>query len=85
MRCNRYKGPDVGSFDQETGQLVPFYHPRRHSWTDHFTLEEAIVQPLTAEARVTIQILSINSEERVRERQRLLEAGLYGNDIRGKI
>jgi len=23
MRCNRYKGPNVGSFDPETGALVP--------------------------------------------------------------
>ena len=23
-RCNRYKGPNVGSFDPQTGALVPF-------------------------------------------------------------
>lgn len=28
VRCNRYKGYNVGSFDPETGQLVPFYNPR---------------------------------------------------------
>ena len=80
MRCNRYKGPNVGSFDQETGHLVPFYHPRRHIWSDHFALEGAIIQPLTAEARVTAKILSINSQERVKERQLLLDTGLYGDD-----
>lgn len=79
MRCNRYKGPNVGSFDQKTGQLVPFYHPRQHNWTNHFTLEGAIIQPLTAEARVTIKILNINSEERVEEREQLLETGRYGS------
>jgi 5-methylcytosine-specific restriction endonuclease McrA len=28
LRCNRRKGPNVGSFDPETGALVPFYNPR---------------------------------------------------------
>ena len=79
MRCNRHKGPNVGSFDQKTGQLVPFYNPRQHNWANHFTLEGAIVQPLTAEARVTTKIFGINSEERIKERQRLLEVGLYDN------
>ncbi len=55
MRCNRYKGPNIGSFDQETGQLVPFYHPRKNQWTSHFTLVGAIVQPITAEAKVTVR------------------------------
>jgi HNH endonuclease len=26
LRCNRYKGPNVGSFDPETGRLVPFFN-----------------------------------------------------------
>ena len=32
MRCNRYKGPNVGSFDPKTGKLVPFFNPRTHNW-----------------------------------------------------
>lgn len=28
LRCNRRKGPNVGSFDPETGALVQFYNPR---------------------------------------------------------
>ena len=77
LRCNRHKGPNVGSFDPETGWLVPFFNPRAHQWADHFALERAVVQPVTAEARVTVKILDINSEERIIERQRLTEAGLY--------
>lgn len=77
MRCNRYKGPNVGSFDPDTGELVQFFNPRIHKWDDHFTLEEGFVQPRTPEARVTINIFNINQDERVSERKRLLESGLY--------
>lgn len=57
LRCNRYKGPNVGSFDPETGKLVPFFNPRTQAWKDHFVLEKAIIRPLTPEARVTVKIL----------------------------
>lgn len=73
MRCNRYKGPNVGSFDPLTGKLVPFFNPRTQNWANHFKLDGAIIRPLTAEARVTVKILRFNDEARVLERQSLLE------------
>ena len=42
-------------------------------------MKRAIIQPLTAEARVTIKILCINDKDRVKERQYLLKVGLYGD------
>jgi hypothetical protein len=33
-----------------TGALTPFYNPRSQAWSDHFRLEETIIQPLTPEA-----------------------------------
>ncbi|MCO6452671.1 MAG: HNH endonuclease [Caldilineales bacterium] len=78
MRCNRYKGSNVGSFDPQTGKLTPFFNPRMHVWAEHFQLDGAWILPLTAEARVTVQILRLNDHERVRERARLIEVGLYG-------
>ena len=77
LRCNRYKGPNVGSFDPETGVLVPFFNPRTQNWTAHFTWEGASIAPLTAEGRVTVKILRLNEADRVAERQRLIEAGLF--------
>ncbi len=79
MRCNRYKGPNVGSFDPETGNLVPFFNPRTQDWANHFELNGAIIRPRTAEARVTVKIFRMNDEDRVLERQRLIEASLFGN------
>ena len=68
----------MGSFDPETGRLVPFFNPRTQEWAAHFAWEGAIIQPLTPEGRVTVTILRLNDADRVAERQRLLAAGLYG-------
>ncbi len=75
--CNRYKGSDLGSLDPESGALTPLFHPRRHQWEEHFRLAGAQVVPRTAEGRVTVRLLRLNDPARLRERQALLEAGLY--------
>jgi hypothetical protein len=78
LRCNRYKGPNIGSVDPLTGRLVAFYNPRTQEWSEHFELEGPLVRPLTAEGRVTVKILRLNDQERLLEREILLKAGLYG-------
>ncbi len=77
LRCNRYKGPNVGSYDPATGQLVPLFNPRIHEWKDHFQFIGSIIHPLTPEARVTEKLLRFNEEHRIAERERLIEAGIY--------
>lgn len=77
MRCNRYKGSNVGSFDPETGDLVPFYNPRSQIWLEHFRLDGATIEPLTPQGRVTVKILHLNDPDRVEERLRLMNIGLY--------
>lgn len=76
FRCNRHKGPNVGSYDPLTGALVAFFNPRRQRWSDHFRLDGARLEPLTAEGRVTLKILRLNDEERMWERQRLVSLKL---------
>ena len=76
-RCNRRKGPNVGSFDPLTGILVPLFNPRTHTRTSHFEWDGATIQPLTPEARATVRILRLNDADRVAERQRLMEVGSY--------
>ncbi|HXU31420.1 MAG TPA: HNH endonuclease signature motif containing protein [Thermoanaerobaculia bacterium] len=34
--CNRHKGPNIGSFDPNTGKLTSFFNPRKHLWSEHF-------------------------------------------------
>lgn len=77
LRCNRYKGPNIGSYDPETGQLTPLFNPRQQNWSDHFKFEGSEISPLTAVARVTLKILRINDDIRIQEREQLQKAGLF--------
>jgi HNH endonuclease len=77
FRCNRNKGPNIGSFDPVTGLLTPFFNPRIHEWEAHFVWCGVVIVPLTPEARVTIKILRLNDEVRLQERQRLMQLNLY--------
>jgi len=74
------RGPNVGSFDPETGVLVPFFNPRTQEWAVHFVWEGVRIRPLTAEGRVTVKILRLNDTDRVTERQFLISAGFFGSD-----
>ncbi len=77
LECNRHKGSDFGSFDPETGQITPLFNPRQQAWVDHFRLEGARIIPLSPEGRVTVFVLSLNDEIRIRARRALIEAGRY--------
>ena len=77
FRCNRYKGPNLGSIDPLSGELVGFYNPRRHVWQEHFELIAGEILAHTPEARVTIVIFRLNNDDRVVERRTLIAAGIY--------
>lgn len=77
LECNRYKGSDFGSFDPETGQITSLFNPRQQKWDEHFRLEDAHIIPLSPEGRVTVFVLKLNDEIRVRARRALLEVGHY--------
>src|SRR3954466_12194918 len=34
--CNLRKSDRIDAQDPHTGEMVPFYHPRRDLWIDHF-------------------------------------------------
>lgn len=75
--CNLQKGTDLGSIVWRTGELVRFFNPRRDFWGEHFRLDEAAIQPKTDIGEVTARILEFNHNERIRERQILIEVGAY--------
>lgn len=77
FHCNHLKGPNVASVDSETGETVRLFHPRRDSWAEHFQLDGARVVPLTGVGRVTVELLRLNSWERLAPREALLAAGRY--------
>jgi 5-methylcytosine-specific restriction endonuclease McrA len=67
-RCNRHKGSDLTSFDPETQQLSPLFNPRIQIWSEHFAYEGERIVGLTMEGRTTVNLLRLNSEERLLER-----------------
>jgi len=75
--CNRFEGSDLSSIDPVSDEVVPLFHPSRDTWASHFQLDGSIVKPVTATGRVTVNLLRINSSERVKERQKLIESGNY--------
>ena len=57
--------------------LLPFYHPRKDRWSEHFELSNHLIVPKTIIAQGTIKILGLNKEERVAERLAFFEAGHF--------
>jgi len=77
LRCNAWKGSDIGSLDPQTREFVSLFNPRNHRWHDHFVLRGAVIEPLTAEGKATARLLKLNLDKRVVERQLLIAAGRY--------
>ena len=61
--CNLFKSDATTGWDEEEARQVPFFHPRRNRWEEHFAFdgETAEILGVTAVGRVTIARLKINS------------------------
>jgi hypothetical protein len=70
-RCNRHKGTDLGSFDPRTGEFTFLFNPRTQQWSEHFIREDLAIRGLTPEGRTTVNLLQLNSDDRLAERRRL--------------
>lgn len=75
IHCNRNKGYDEAIV--HNGHAVRLYNPRIDLWTDHFELINVTIVPKTDIAEVTILVLKINAEERIRERIVFKKEGTY--------
>lgn len=75
--CNHYKGPNIAAADPETGEPTFLFHPRRHTWADHFALDGAVIEPQTPEGRATVFVLHFNDQPRVEQRAVLIQLGKY--------
>jgi hypothetical protein len=77
LRCNAWKGSDIGSLDPQTGELVSLFNPRRHRWSGHFVFRGAVIEPLSVGGNATARLLKLNLDKRVVERELLAAAGRY--------
>jgi hypothetical protein len=77
LRCNLYKGTNIAAADPVTDEPTFLLHPRRHKWNEHFRLDGAVIEPLTAEGRATVFVLRLNDRERIEQRELLLKFDRY--------
>ncbi len=71
--CNLAKGSNLAGRLHD--EIVPLFHPRRQQWKRHFQWQGPMLVGKTKCGRVTIHVLIINIEERVRLRTIFMAAG----------
>jgi hypothetical protein len=78
-RCNEFKGDVTTARDPLTNQIVPLFHPRTQTWSDHFAWDEAgtHVIGLTATGRATVVALNMNNAVIVDARRRWVSVGWH--------
>lgn len=75
--CNRNKGTDFGTIDSVTGAVIFLFNPRQQNWDDHFRLEGARIVGLSPTGIATIELLHLNADHRLLEREILIAANRY--------
>jgi 5-methylcytosine-specific restriction endonuclease McrA len=66
--CNLVKGPNLTGVEPGTHRVVRLFHPRQDKWTEHFSLDGALVVGRTPVGRVTVGLLRMNGAHRLRVR-----------------
>lgn len=74
--CNRAKGSDIGSISA-TGEFTRCFNPRTDHWSEHFSLEGSMIQPLTTIGEVTARIFGFNDSARLHEREEMIRFNKY--------
>lgn len=69
VECNLHKSSNVAGYDPQTGQLTELFHPRHNRWEDHFERRGLLLLGKTAIGRTTVEVLQLNSEDRLELRR----------------
>lgn len=77
-QCNLQKGPNLAGL--RSGKLYQLFNPRLQNWQRHFEWNLTTLVGKTATGQVTIQVLDLNSEERIMRRETLLLEGRFPPD-----
>jgi hypothetical protein len=77
FRCNSFKGSDISGRDTKTRTLTPLFNPRRHKWARHFRWEGPYLIGRTRIGRVTVALLHIHDEYRVKLREEPIAEGVF--------
>jgi len=81
-RCNEFKGSAITACDPLTGEVVPLFHPRTRTWSEHFAWDPsgARVVGLTAIGRATVVALNMNNAAIVNARHRWVSVGWHPSE-----
>ena len=79
QECNNRKFTSVEASDPVSGESVPLYHPRQHTWSEHFAWNEdyTLLIGLTPTGRATIERLKLNRDRVVNLRDALRQIGRH--------
>ncbi|MBT9315288.1 HNH endonuclease [Leptothoe spongobia] len=77
--CNLRKGNRVSGHQPDSDLEVPFFHPRRNEWSNHFQIDadSGNIIGLTSTGQVTVTSLEMNSPPQVTARQLWIRLGLF--------
>ena len=75
--CNHFKGTDFGTIDPASGVVRLLFNPRTQLWQDHFALRGASIVGLTPIGQATIELLHLNDDGRLLEREVLIAENRY--------
>jgi hypothetical protein len=77
--CNLSKAQATAAPDPETGEIVPLFHPRIQSWSEHFEWIQKgqILRGLTPTGRATVVRLRMNQPRIVEARSIWILAGIH--------
>lgn len=78
-RCNGLKFTKISHLDIETNRTVRLYHPRTDKWEEHFqwNQDETILLGKTSIGTATIDLLQINRESNINQRNLLRMFGWH--------
>jgi hypothetical protein len=79
QECNNRKFTATKAYDPLSGEMVPLFHPRGMSWSDHFAwnADYTLILGLTPTGRATIEKLALNRGNVVNLRRVLRLAGVH--------
>ncbi|XZE20898.1 HNH endonuclease [Pirellulaceae bacterium SH449] len=75
--CNLHKADRVSSALDRDSAAIALFHPRTHRWSDHFEWDDYQLVGKTDTGVLTIRLLNLNHERRIKIRQSEQIFGLF--------
>ncbi len=77
--CNAHKATATEAIDPDTGEPVPFFHPRTDTWRVHFAwdVSRLYIIGLTPTGRAMVERLLLNRQQLINLRFALIAVGVH--------